>query len=274
MNTFSNELKYCDKPGQIKLSKAFGTYHFKGKTKGIALKYVAQGHETYMINQQVVDVPQGHFILLHQDEKYEAITPKNSKHINGICIDLNPDIFPAHLNKVDKSNFLFNTAFDCTYSTPFGKAFQHLHLEQNEAEMNGRAVLQSFSDKLHDFSNELYQLQQTINVQKANTQVVLIPKLLSSRDFIYKNYRSKITLDLLARQSKISKYHFVRLFKQCFNQTPQSLQEELRMNAAKELILNTKHSYSHIAFHLGYNDLAAFSKQFKRTFGTPPSKYA
>ncbi len=274
MNTFTNELKYSNKPGQIKLSKAFGSYHFKGKTKGLALKYVAQGHETYLINQQIVDVPQGHFILLHQDENYEAITPKNSRQINGICIDLNPDIFSIHLNDSKQSDFLFNTAFDCANSTPFGNAFKGLHVDEKKSEVDGLALLQSFSNKLQDFSIELYKLQRVIDVQKTKTQSILIPRLLSSRNFIYKNFRSKITLDLLAQQSNISKYHFLRLFKQCFEQSPQELQEQLRMTMAKQLVLKEKYSFSEIAFHLGYNDLAAFSKQFKRIFGVPPSKYS
>jgi len=274
MNSFSNELKYNDKPGQIKLSKAFGTYHFKGKTKGIALKYVAQGHETYMINQQIIDVPQGHFILLHQCEPYEAITPKNSKQINGICIDLNPDSFPVHLKDIPTSSFLFNTAFDCSFSTPFGKAFKELHLAPERCQLDGRALLQSFSDKLLDFSNEVYKFQELINVQKTNTQSILIPKLIALREFIYKNYTSKITLDLLAKHSNISKYHLLRLFKQCFEQSPQELQAQLRMEQAKQLILKTKISNSDIAFSLGYTDLAAFSKQFKQTFGVAPSKFS
>lgn len=273
MNTFSNELKYSDKPGQIKFSRAAGTYHFKGRTKGIALKYVAQGHETYMINHQIVDVPQGHFILLQEGEIYEAITPKNAIHINGICIDLNPDHFPIHSNN-SKNNILFHTAFDCAHSTSFGNAFLNLQTEDGESAIDGNKLLQSFSEKLIDFSNELYQLQELINVQKTNTQSVLIPKLISLRDFIYKNYNSKITLALLARQSNISQYHLLRLYKRCFDQSPQQLQQQLRMKKAKQLILKEKHSCSDIAFYLGYNDLAAFSKQFKHVFGVAPSKYA
>lgn len=276
MPLFSNESKYQSSAGEIKLSQAIGKFHFKGKTKGISLKYVAEGHETYLINKETIEVQQGQFILLRQEEIYEAISPSNIPKVNGVCIDLSPTLLDFDWDEIYKNPLLFNIPFDCAQSTALGHGFRNFYFsKKTKAQLSeGQLILENFKNTLLSFSKEVSLLRFPLQSQakKINTQRILMSKLIAGKDFIYKNFTKKITLDQLAKHTKLSKFQFSRLFKKCFEQSPFELQEQLRMQKARDLILNSQLSFTEIAYQLGYYDLATFSNQFKKNHGVAPSK--
>jgi AraC-like DNA-binding protein len=55
--------------------------------------------------------------------------------------------------------------------------------------------------------------------------------------------------------------------------TPLQMQEQLRMEKAKELLYSDCISLTSIAYQLGYTDLASFSKRFKKYYKIAPSQY-
>lgn len=74
----------------------------------------------------------------------------------------------------------------------------------------------------------------------------------------------------------ISKYRlsartFVRAYKKLFGKTPAQHHHEVTMLYAKELIKEGMQIKS-VARELGYNDIANFSRKFKKVIGYPPSK--
>ena len=76
----------------------------------------------------------------------------------------------------------------------------------------------------------------------------------------------------MAREAKLSEYHFIRLFKTVFNTTPYKYIVEKRLHFALEL-LDTNYSISDISVLLGYTDVPAFSNAFKQQFGFSPKNY-
>lgn len=70
--------------------------------------------------------------------------------------------------------------------------------------------------------------------------------------------------------------HMRRLFIEETGKAPHVYLHDIRMNAAKKLLLNMKissNTISDIAYGVGYNDICYFSRDFKRTFGVCPTKY-
>lgn len=51
------------------------------------------------------------------------------------------------------------------------------------------------------------------------------------------------------------------------------LQDEERYQQARRLLVQSENSISEVAYRLGYNDVANFSKAFKRWSGMTPSAY-
>ncbi len=271
---FLNTQKYHSTLGDIKFSIAKSKVEFQGKTKGLALKYVMDGTEHYQTRNGKVQLSKGQFIVLEKDEPYEVSFENKSQTTQGICIDLNLNL-NQRLANLYENEILFKTVFNCTHFSPLGNLLQKISRKQHE-QVNGAEVLNSISSELILFSSELSEMERGLGsfAKKSETKRELTSKLMLAKDFIYKNYNHKITLQHLSFKSGISKFHFSKLFKQCFHQSPFELQEALRMQKAKRMISANKIRLTEIAFQLGYSDLAAFSNQFKKYFGTSPSSFA
>jgi AraC family transcriptional regulator len=80
-------------------------------------------------------------------------------------------------------------------------------------------------------------------------------------------------LDRLAAQAGLSKFHFTRLFKAATGVSPSQYQLNLRMDAARRLLRETKRSVVEIALEAGYNNPSHFARLFRRETGLTPSDY-
>jgi AraC-like DNA-binding protein len=92
------------------------------------------------------------------------------------------------------------------------------------------------------------------------------------KKFIDEFYYKKITLQDLASIACKEKHHFVRCFKKEFGETPHKYVVRKRLEMAKAFISASSGSVSTISQQLGYHDVSAFSNQYKKYYGCPPSK--
>ena len=81
-----------------------------------------------------------------------------------------------------------------------------------------------------------------------------------------------IDTDWLCRQFHMSKYHFIRSFKQAKGITPQSYIMLYRLSKTKKL-LQEGMPVTDIACQFGFHDASHFTHSFKKYFGVPPSLY-
>lgn len=82
-----------------------------------------------------------------------------------------------------------------------------------------------------------------------------------------------MNLESLARQAGMSTFHFLRVFRKTFRETPHQLAIEFRMAHAKELLTETNLSVTEICFECGYESLGSFSHLFRREVGCSPREY-
>ena len=89
-------------------------------------------------------------------------------------------------------------------------------------------------------------------------------------EYICDNLDKNITLDELSLVASLSKYHFLRLFKEHYGITPHKYILTQRVNRAKMLIKKEK-NLSIIASKSGFCDQSHFIKSFKKIYGYTPS---
>lgn len=87
------------------------------------------------------------------------------------------------------------------------------------------------------------------------------------------NIREDLSLNQLAKQLKLSPYHFLRLFKKHTGQTPLQYLTQERINLAKELLLNTQDGIMEISLQVGYQNPSHFSTLFRRHVGLNPREF-
>jgi len=97
-------------------------------------------------------------------------------------------------------------------------------------------------------------------------------RVLFARDCLLQRIDSPPTLSQLARTVGLNEFKLKKGFKETFNQTVFEYLADVRLETAKNDLLNTGKSVTEIANELGYSSLQHFSAAFKKKFGVSPRK--
>jgi len=98
-------------------------------------------------------------------------------------------------------------------------------------------------------------------------------KLRQITDWMAENVAEEFNLDRLAAQAGLSKFYFNRLFKTAMGMSPSRYHINLRLDAAKRLLRETKKSAMEVALDVGYANPSHFAHLFRRETGLAPSDY-
>ncbi|MCL7461225.1 response regulator transcription factor [Pseudomonas sp. NW5] len=91
--------------------------------------------------------------------------------------------------------------------------------------------------------------------------------------YIDTHYRQPISEAYLAQLCGMSPSRFSRLFKQWCGIGFQDYLKEKRMQAARDLLLNSNVAISGVGYLLGFRDPSYFTRCFRQFFGCSPSEY-
>lgn len=92
-------------------------------------------------------------------------------------------------------------------------------------------------------------------------------------NYINENFQSQLNRKEIADYHHVSASHLSRLFKEEMGKTLTEYIQYVRIEAAKQLIINGNILLSDIAHEVGFSDLQYFSRVFKKLEGVSPSKY-
>ena len=91
--------------------------------------------------------------------------------------------------------------------------------------------------------------------------------------YINSHFSEDIQVEHLAVRAGLSQYHFIRIFKNETGITPHRYLTEVRMNAAKYLLINSRLSVKDICYQTGFSSESVFCSAFKKSQGLTPSQY-
>jgi AraC family transcriptional regulator len=109
-------------------------------------------------------------------------------------------------------------------------------------------------------------------VRKA-TRIELYKRLSRAMDVLRSRFCGTVSLDQLAAEACLSKYHFLRLFRQAYGLSPYQYIQELRIEKARDLLTDTVISVADIADILGFDNSQSFSRLFFQKMGLYPTQY-
>lgn len=100
-----------------------------------------------------------------------------------------------------------------------------------------------------------------------------LERLFGARFLMERSVDQSLGLAPLARSASMSPFHFLRLFRVTFGQTPHQFAMSVRIERAKLLLTETTLSITAVCAAVGYDSLGSFSALFRREVGQTPKDY-
>jgi AraC-like DNA-binding protein len=97
-------------------------------------------------------------------------------------------------------------------------------------------------------------------------------QVLRARARVRDAYVEPLTVATLARTARLSPFHFLRMYKAAFGETPGHDLARVRLSRARELLLRGA-SATEACVNVGFSSLGSFSTRFSREFGITPRAF-
>jgi AraC-like DNA-binding protein len=104
-------------------------------------------------------------------------------------------------------------------------------------------------------------------------QLAQLRRMRLAKDAMDRDWAEPLDLDAVARAAGYSRYHFIRVFRAAYGQTPGQYLSRRRIERAEELLRTADLSVTEVCTLVGFTSLGTFSSTFKKHTGLTPSEY-
>lgn len=251
---------------------------------GLGLKYVSSGVEVYYANQRKYTLRAGE-CLIGNDLTATLVHINQPDPVRGLCIDIGPSIVSevaqhhdAHAGNLQEfllSDQLFVNKYTVC-NTPLGNALAELSQRIAAGTFN---TLESQEELFYHLAEFLICDQRLaldhmskMRFKRENTKQEVFRALWQARSMMEEGVQRNPSLDEICSAIGMSKYHFIRTFKQTFGLAPHQFLKQKRLEQAREELIKGRSPFD-VALTFGYADVPAFSKAFKQAFGLTPGHF-
>lgn len=208
------------------------------------------------------------YINVYQERIFLCISAGNKKKIDEVLADTEEHL--GRLNLEEVRTFVLSTImmyYECDFSMKAesgGEKRNFNHLRQ---------MIEKCGDK-----DELIQLIGSFSADMINKTFKYNSNILNEmtemmKTYIKENYQHSLGREDVANHVHASTSYVSTVFKNVTGQNLTQYINTVRINEAKRLLSEGKHTRQEIAGMVGYNDYAYFSSIFKKLTGKSPSKW-
>jgi AraC-like DNA-binding protein len=234
-----------------------------------SLKYVLEGEEVYRIDGRTRRVRAGEFLLVEAGADFEVRTPRPDATV-GLCVYLGAPEGEAPPPREPFGRVLGGGPGE-PLSALLGRYAKLLASRPAAGPALARRIVREATvgaeDYLAAFANRLDRL----GALKRSTRIETLQRIERARGFIHASAGRSISLEEVAGEAALSRFHLSRSFAEVFGVPPLAYHRRLRLDAAARLLRADAASATEIADQLGYASLSAFTRAFRQQFGVPPS---
>ena len=123
---------------------------------------------------------------------------------------------------------------------------------------------------LNFFAKQLSTMSNQIVIEEENAEPPIITR---ARQFIAQNKSEPLSLGAVAKAAGASVFHFCKVFRKATGLKFTDYVARIRLQDAKERLVNPNLRISEIAYDVGFQSLTQFNRTFQRIFGQSPSEY-
>lgn len=262
----------------------------------ISLNMVAQEFPLFLITVGHVEAPQPFFTTRSERNDYQLIYTRSgtaSVTYKGVTGTLNPgstvllDCMELHDYRTTSADpwiydYVHFSGIAVKNYAPY--LLDTLHIVQcADTEMLNQTFQMLFTQQLRSdilsCSRGFMLIAAMLNAMMEARELPELPSvgaaqaLLPAVQYIRERYAESISLEKLSELCCLSKYYFIRSFRQATGTSPHQYLIKIRINEAKKLLAETRLPIERIAARVGFANYSCFVTQFRRLTNVSPSEY-
>ncbi len=235
------------------------------KAKLHSFKLCLTQKEIYRIDGKEVVLNSGEFLMVNPNQKFEVIADK--QNTKGLCL-----FFDSKEMGGLESLIFSNNKYDIADSKLISRSVSAIHDEIIDNKRSSYNVdLVKFFDIIIDSENVEYFSTDNLPLTIRKNRAEIAHCVLKAKNFMDSNIYEKLSIDHISDSVYISKFYFIRLFKDLFGTTPYKYLLEKKLEESKKLLIS--HNIDETAKMLNFTDRSAYSNKFQRQYGLRPSKF-
>ncbi len=252
------------------------TFHYHNFYEMI---YVLEGEYTSLIENQMYYLKKGDFLLIDTNVMHRYYHIEN-KHDSSkrIILWISKNILEYLSDGIMDLSACFHESTSCAYRFPsyyeemlrgFLMKLVMSELIEDQSEVSKEIMDRGYLTLLFGYLNILCTRSEYLFKEEETSSHPLVATVSS---YIDKHLQENITVDELAREVHMSKYHFLRKFKDLTGVTVHAFIIDKRLIHAVEDLKAGK-NITQVYQNAGFSDYSSFLRNFRKTFGVSPGKY-
>lgn len=290
MPKFETEIRRLDASDerQYMLNENYEVYEKQGAPLGAIafhyhnfyeILYVLEGEYSSLVEDKCYRMKKGDFLLIDQNcmHRYQYDEEKHDSS-RRIILWISAQMLSSLGNEGTDLAACFRKKESCAYHFPiyYEELLQGylLKLAMTKMQESVDPEMKKLMDKglLTLFFTYLNVLCEKKEYQFAEGGLVRDPMVEQVSEYIDAHLTEKITVDMLAEQAHMSKYYFLRKFKENTGMTVHTFLINKRLIEACEA-LKRGASVTESFQVSGFSDYSSFLRNFRETYGVSPGKY-
>jgi AraC-like DNA-binding protein len=246
----------------------------KEPTFGVTLGVVAQGSKTLRVGDRDLRVDPSRYLVVTRETQYDAMVKPESglRPFLGVSLTLAPEVVAEAMVVLadggESPSGPPARAFTAPLDAALAETLYRLLMAVDDP-IDRRTLAPLAAEEL------VYRLLRSdaaaamrgalrAGDAKPITEAMRLMRLHAFRP---------LSVEQIARQVAMSPSHFAHRFRAVARMSPMRFVKEVRLEAARTLLLSEGARASDVALRVGYESVAHFTRDFKRRFGASPVRY-
>ncbi|MDD5686515.1 MAG: AraC family transcriptional regulator [Elusimicrobia bacterium] len=253
-----------------------GSYHVHPFT--VEFHYIRSGNGYYFIKDRRYSIKEKSLLIIHGQDIHTYRRKENQTHVDQVTLFFSNSLFKKYsliqpiVKKITTchNNFPHQLFFNEKEAIGLELTLDTLQKEWKNKKVHYQEVI------INNLTTFLIQLIRIMSKKKKNISSIeehnhIIDEVL---DYIDKHYKERVTLSGLSKHVGYSPYHISHLFKKFtgFN-FKESIANRRVLEAKRILETDNSKKIISIAYEVGFSNLVAFNRNFRRLTDTTPSLY-
>lgn len=249
----------------------------------LELIYIESGEVLYQYQEQQLLLRKGDIVLVGNNAYHRCRKSNDSRPQRSAVISFLPEVIRAGEERDEEIKYLLPFSFEASLlpcvlrgqteiSTQIFDLIQRIHAELPQTSEWSHLAVKTYLKMIlvllgNCLQNEWHSQQARLAVQHSARRLRPVFELIENR------YADPLSVEDAARLARLSRWHFMRLFKQVTGQSFVDYIRHFRISKAQEFLVSTEKSISDVSQQTGFCDQSYFGTVFRALSNMTPLTY-